>query len=670
MLISENFSSQWGVYCTIIKHCCVSNLTLCGDEGIERFVKKITDSIQTNTKLHSLTLCKIGKIGAQSIKDVISNCTTLKNLNVLGKSIETTHNQFVINSTKLDSNYHEGMIDINVSYNVHNEYSSKVIDKSNKGISYDELCFITLGLYNNTSVQILDLSCNKITDDGAVIISDCLKYNNTIKELNLSQNYIKTKGMNALSEYINYVPLEHIDLSGNISSPWGVYCAIIRDCCVYNLTLCGDEGIKEHAEEITNNIQANQVLYSLTLYSQKLCSMGRYMGTVIKIGDVHNFQSSVITISGNRKVNNRVVNINVPLHNGDSECLSEFIDLSNKGINDDMVCLLTFCLYNNTIIKKLDLSCNDISDNGMNILLKCVKSTTSLEYVDLTANYSSPWGVYCAVIRHCSANSLTLCGDKGIKEHVDEIIDSLQTNISLRSLTLYRIGNIGLQSMKDILDNNTTLKELYMSNKYKGTMIIHRKLTHHKFNNMNNYKGVDVGVFYEGDYETSSEAINISYKIINYNEISLITFALYNNTTVKQLNLPCNNITDDGVIVISECLKNNSTLQELNLTGNCITSKGAKKISEALCINKYLYKIDVSYNAIHDDGVVYISECLKHNNTLAELNLSKNGITDKGLKMITEAIQLNAALQKLYLLHNLISDDGMDVKKDSRIIIH
>ena len=75
-------------------------------------------------------------------------------------------------------------------------------------------------------------------------------------------------------------------------------------------------------------------------------------------------------------------------------------------------------MYNNTTIKKHDLPCTNISSNGTNRLSECIKHPTPLEYVDLSGNEPSPLDVYCAIIRHCCVNSLTLGGDEGIKEYV------------------------------------------------------------------------------------------------------------------------------------------------------------------------------------------------------------------------------------------------------------
>ena len=57
-----------------------------------------------------------------------------------------------------------------------------------------------------------------------------------------------------------------ISCSGNHASPWGVYCTIIRHCCVNSLTFCVDEGMKEYIREIINGLQTNTILQFLTLY--------------------------------------------------------------------------------------------------------------------------------------------------------------------------------------------------------------------------------------------------------------------------------------------------------------------------------------------------------------------------------------------------------------------
>ena len=172
------------------------------------------------------------------------------------------------------------------------------------------------------------------------------------------------------------------------------------------------------------------------------------------------------------------------------ECLSKTINLSEKNINDDTVCVIALGLYNNTTVEKLDLSNNYIGVNGMNELSECITHIIPLNYVDLSGNKSSPWGVYCAIIEHCCVNSLTLCGDEGMKRYIKEIIDSLQTNTTLQSLTLCKIRRIEVQSIESILSHNTTLKELNVTwgSSARGTKLLNKLLKptlHGKMVNIN-----------------------------------------------------------------------------------------------------------------------------------------------------------------------------------------
>ena len=127
-------------------------------------------------------------------------------------------------------------------------------------------------------------------------------------------------------------------------------------------------------------------------------------------------------------------------------CLYKTISLSSKDIDDDAAYVIAFGLRNNTTVEKLDLSHNNITANGMKKLSKYIKHCTSinyvfgmkewskckhctsLNYIDLSENNSSPWGVYCSIIKNCCVNSLTLCGDTGIKLAICQGINELSTN--------------------------------------------------------------------------------------------------------------------------------------------------------------------------------------------------------------------------------------------------
>ena len=293
--------------------------------------------------------------------------------------------------------------------------------------------------------------------------------------------------------------------------------------------------------------------------------------------------------------------------------------------------------------KSLELRQCKIGDIGMSVLQQFISENTStLEYVDLSHNQSSPWGVYSAIIRNCSANSLTLCGDDGIEDYVNEIKEALQTNIKLISLKLCDIVYHGVISIAETIQVNTTLQNLDISS--------------------NNISDVGAAAISDSLKRNGSLVkLNMSGNNITSAGTKKLSEAIQVNTTLLNLDISSSNISNAGAAAISDSLKTNSSLAKLNISQNNINSEGAKKIAETIQVNTTLQKLVINYNTISDDGAASICDTLKNNNTLQELHMSSNNITRQGAKKIGEAIQVNATLQKLDISYNTISDDGAAV---------
>ena len=302
--------------------------------------------------------------------------------------------------------------------------------------------------------------------------------------------------------------------------------------------------------------------------------------------------------------------------------------------------LMTFMSNSSTQWKTLELTHCKITDVGMNVLEQfIVEKISTLKCIDLSHNESSPWGLYCAYIRHCNCNSLTLGGDYGMKEYVNEINESLQNNTKLQSLKLKNMTKEGVELIFEIIRTKKALQILDLSN---------------------NTLSDDGAVTISDGLKSNNTLLklNISYNNITYKGTKSITEFFQVNTTLKNLDLSHNVLSDDGATVINGFLKYNISLQELNMSYNKITNEGAKMIAEAIKVNKTLQKLDISDNSISDDGAAGISDGLKCNISLQELNISYNKITNEGAKMIGEAIKVNKTLQKLNISSNSISDDG------------
>ena len=320
--------------------------------------------------------------------------------------------------------------------------------------------------------------------------------------------------------------------------------------------------------------------------------------------------------------------------------------------------------------KLLKLQECNIGDIGMSVLQQFISENTStLEYVDFSDNESSPWGVYSAIIRNCSANSLTLCGGDGIEDYVNEIKEALQTNTTLISLTLCNIINDGVISIAEAIEGNTTLQNLDISS--------------------NNISDAGAAAISDSLKRNSSLVkINMKSNKITGEGAKKIAEAIQINSTLQNINLSKNHISIEGLLYFMEAVKNNYTLQVVNITHNNVTKSGFTSIKQ--CIENLPHEIQIyaSWNEINKNGklvskiyvscapgntvenvwsfneydpdhlVVCLSECLKEENTLQELNLQWNQITCDGAKKIGEAIQVNTTLQKLGISGNMISDDG------------
>ena len=717
--LSGNHSSPWGVYCAIIRHCCVNSLTLCGDDGME--VDEIIKSLEANAKLESLTLYGIGRIGVVKTKTVLLSNTTLTKVVLSRKKFKTKketntllHTKcpvYMLDSRAVNSNDRSRVINIKILDDHH--YGgplSKTVDLSKKGITSDNdiLTFISIGLYNNTIVSKLDLSHNTISDDGTEAIGNCLKRNNTLKELDLSHNIITEVGMKRLRESVeNQSILEYVDLSGNNSSPWSVYCVIIRHCCVKSLTLCGDDGMKECVDKIIDSLRnaSSLTLSSLTLcsigrvgvritenvlqvisHSTKLCkvSLSRKKYTVKGIEDKNNVLLSTKCMVDSRAIvnsNNRAIDINILDDEYYYRCTPSILNLSKKGItaDNDIVTFIAFGLCNNTKVWKLDLSHNSISDDGaeaignclernntlkeldlshnnitevgMEHLLKSVKKQSILEYVDLSGNNSSQWGVYCAIIRHCCVNSLTLCGDYGMKGYAKEITDNLKKNKGLESLTFYSFGKIGLHETKQVLVDSTTLREVNLSLKkvrvnYEKKVVLHTRcpvsILDGEVNNNN--RVIDIKILDDEYYWKST--IDLSKKGLTAHSdiVTFVSIGLYNNTMVWKLDLSHNSISDDGAIEISKCMQKNSTLKVIDLSHNNITTEGMNHLKSDKNPSTLEY-VDFSGNNSSPWGVycAIIKHCCN------SLTLCGDDGMEEYVMEITDSLEENRMLESLTL---------------------
>ena len=355
---------------------------------------------------------------------------------------------------------------------------------------------------------------------------------------------------------------------------------MIRYSCANNLTVCGDDGMKYHVEDIMENLEINKKLNSLTLnYIGRtgIESIKQVLVSNTTLQDIK-FSWKVSSAQPLKRKRNRtaLIHRNFGLLDDKTTLGSEhvfgvvsiFIQYHSQ-YEPLMVALVNLLtgLCNNATVQRLSVCYNSKCDDIAN---------------------SSPWSTYCCI------------------------------------MTLRDIGRTGVKSIKDVLASNTTLNEVNFSwtenmnddGLIKKNILIHTNFPPHKLDNRMAYDStrvVDINVLYGDDSQSLPEVINLC-KMINNDILAVIAFSLCYNTTVQILDVSHNEIYDDGAVAISKCLEHNYALQNLNMSDNEITLSGAMELVKAITASSSLQKLNISHNHISrsNQDVITIQNYLKN----------------------------------------------------------
>uniref|UniRef100_A0A6B2LEP7 Uncharacterized protein n=1 Tax=Arcella intermedia TaxID=1963864 RepID=A0A6B2LEP7_9EUKA len=147
---------------------------------------------------------------------------------------------------------------------------------------------------------------------------------------------------------------------------------------------------------------------------------------------------------------------------------------------------------------------------------------------------------------------------------------------------------------------------------------------------------------------TSLTELDLSDNSISDTGFEGILRSLFFNTTLQSLRLLRNGIT--GCFGVSAGRHGLASLRELELSGNNIPNQGLGNLLGLLKNTTSLRKLHLAKLLIRDkEPVKSICEFLMQNSSLMELDLSSNYIGIRGIELITEALRDNYSLTKLNL---------------------
>ena len=275
-------------------------------------------------------------------------------------------------------------------------------------------------------------------------------------------------------------------------------------------------------------------------------------------------------------------------------------------------------------IQHLNLTGNNLDRRGCELLAEGVQRMPCLEKLNL--EFNSGFGCGGAVqlvssLQYCSKLRELNIAKTGIS---DPDFQCLATYVSsTTSLEVLEIGenDISVESIDSLckaLSANSSMRRLNMS-------FCHLTTSH----------CVCLGQLLRHPIHCQIEKLNIGGCSLTSDGVGEVVSGLSDNTTLRELDLSCNQIGSEGAVSVATMLKTNSSLERLNLSWCGIGSRGGVELGAALERNKTLRYLELSWNALGDDGVRGLCVGLENNSSLEELRLySDRSLGEEGALLL------------------------------------
>ena len=147
---------------------------------------------------------------------------------------------------------------------------------------------------------------------------------------------------------------------------------------------------------------------------------------------------------------------------------------------------------------------------------------------------------------------------------------------------------------------------------------------------------------------------------------SIVDAILENEASaVSTLDMGDCGLGNEGATQIARLLESNSTITDLNISANQITQQGWRAISEALKKNTKLRTLSLDYNQITDEDLAVLADGFRHCTSLRSVDLEANRISDEGGRILLDVLRENEKIIDLTLMPmNTIDQSILDQIKD------
>ena len=573
-------------------------------------------------------------------------------------------------------------------------------------------------LSSKNNMELLEKYLLKNKNLKNLCINKCSIYEHNF---NIDISNIKTVKINNCDIiYINYLPLENLNLSGNNINKDGIkkLVELITDekCTLMKLNLSNNLLGDDSISILSQGISKNKSLISINLSSNKIINSGLIEFSKNIKSETGNSTITKINFSKNEIENTALIEFCNILKTEKKGRFSK-IDFSYNNLTDRAIIDFGEFLQNHPTLLKLNIN-NEMTEENISNFFNLCKSLDQLKKINLenigVCDANTPH-LNDIFLSNKNIQSINLSNNKHLNHQgILNLISGIEHNIKLLSINLSycNIEDEGAKNLANSLFKNLEIKEIFLpDNKIgeKGVKFLAEKLLGKtslkildlSFNKINSKGGLYIG-------KGLIDAQGIQRLLLGYNKIEdegceFIAEGLEKNASLIELNLENNNISNKGINAICKYLKKNENLMHIELNGNKITEIDSDfyelfnwlkdiKISENplnqsgvvrlfqgseynrlfkslkfrynnseedyhfKCFNENIKNIDISFN--RNINVSLMKHILSLKN-LSKLNLQMNNITDDNIKSIVNYIKdCNTPIKNLILKNNKITSKG------------
>jgi Ran GTPase-activating protein (RanGAP) involved in mRNA processing and transport len=132
----------------------------------------------------------------------------------------------------------------------------------------------------------------------------------------------------------------------------------------------------------------------------------------------------------------------------------------------------------------------------------------------------------------------------------------------------------------------------------------------------------------------------------------IIEHGIYNNQTLREINLKDSNLELASVTQLADALKR-SNIKVLELDHNCFVGRGFDDLG-SIIENNILQELNLSSSNLTAEEAMSLFNALKQNTTLKTLILPSVAILQEGLQVLYESLMLNTGLQRIDMKEQII----------------